>query len=162
MDDGGHNNESRIRRFHTKFLDVKNYWLVNKIFSTKKTILVSILSLFGIFQTALIVGVLSEALIIPPEEKRILASLEKQRLEKIRRDAAASLIQWAWRVYAFGKGQAIGIYDNENNMTFANMKRKLGRKYNQIMDGGQITVKYAYALWQWRQVKQQTENVDQG
>ena len=50
------------------------------------------------------------------------------------------------------------IYDNENNMTFANMKRKLGRKYNQIMDGGQITVKYAYALWQWRQVKQQTEN----
>ena len=62
--------------------------------SPKKTILVSILSLFGIFQTALIVGVLSEALIIPPEEKRILASLEKQRLEKIRRDAAASLIQW--------------------------------------------------------------------
>ena len=68
-------------------------------------LLVSTLALFGIFQTALIVGVLSEALIIPPEEKRILASLEKQRLEKIRRNTAASLIQWAWRVYVFDQSQ---------------------------------------------------------
>ena len=37
------------------------------------------LSLLGIFQTALIVGVLSETLVIPPDEKRILASVEKQR-----------------------------------------------------------------------------------
>ena len=58
-------------------------------------------SLFGIFQTALIVGVLSEALIIPPEEKRILALIEKQRLDKIRQNAAASLIQWSWRVYKY-------------------------------------------------------------
>ena len=42
-------------------------------------IIVSMSSLFGIFQTALIVGVLSEALVIPPDEKRILASIEKQR-----------------------------------------------------------------------------------
>ena len=42
-------------------------------------IIVSISSLFGIFQTALIVGVLSETLVIPPDEKRILASIEKQR-----------------------------------------------------------------------------------
>ena len=68
-------------------------------------LLVSTLALFGIFQTALIVGVLSEALVIPPEEKRILASLEKQRLEKIRRNTAASLIQWAWRVYVFDQSQ---------------------------------------------------------
>ena len=42
-------------------------------------IITSLLSLSGIFQTALIVGVLSEALMIPPDEKRILASMEKQR-----------------------------------------------------------------------------------
>ena len=41
--------------------------------------MICMLSLFGIFQTALIVGVLSEALVIPPDEKRILASVEKQR-----------------------------------------------------------------------------------
>ena len=75
------------------------------------------LSLFGIFQTALIVGVLSEALIIPPEEKRILASLEKQRLEKIRRNAAASLIQWAWRVYSFEQSQQIDIYDQQTEVS---------------------------------------------
>ena len=40
-------------------------------------LIISILSLSGIFQTALIVGVLSEALVIPPDEKRILASMEK-------------------------------------------------------------------------------------
>ena len=44
---------------------------------------------------------LSEALIIPPEEKRILALIEKQRLDKIRQNAAASLIQWSWRVYKY-------------------------------------------------------------
>ena len=32
----------------------------------------------GILQTALIVGVLSETLIIPPDEKRILASVDRQ------------------------------------------------------------------------------------
>ena len=41
-------------------------------------VIVAMSSLFGIFQTALIVGVLSEALVIPPDEKRILASIEKQ------------------------------------------------------------------------------------
>ena len=40
--------------------------------------IISLLSLLGIFQTALIVGVLSETLVIPPDEKRILASVEKQ------------------------------------------------------------------------------------
>jgi len=41
------------------------------------------------------------------------------------------------------------------------MKKVLGQKYNQIKDGRQVTIKYADALWQWRQIKQQTENVDQ-
>ena len=69
-------------------------------------------SLFGIFQTALIVGVLSEALIIPPEEKRILALIEKQRLDKIRQNAAASLIQWSWRVYKY---VYLGLVQNREN-----------------------------------------------
>ena len=45
-------------------------------------VIISLLSLLGIFQTALIVGVLSDTLVIPPDEKRILASVEKQRKKK--------------------------------------------------------------------------------
>ena len=45
--------------------------------------MIAMLSLLGIFQTALIVGVLSETLVIPPDEKRILASVEKQRKFRI-------------------------------------------------------------------------------
>ena len=88
-------------------------------------LLVSTLALFGIFQTALIVGVLSEALIIPPEEKRILASLEKQRLEKIRRNTAASLIQWAWRVYVFDQSQLGGKYKVNINSNHIKLDSKL-------------------------------------
>ena len=47
--------------------------------STVSRSMIALLSLLGIFQTALIVGVLSETLVIPPDEKRILASVEKQR-----------------------------------------------------------------------------------
>ena len=78
----------------------------------------------GILQTALIVGVLSETLIIPPDEKRILASVDRQseflsstkhifskmtnfvknifahknisEANQIRRHAAAKLIQCTW------------------------------------------------------------------
>ena len=126
-------------------------------------VIVSTLSLFGIFQTALIVGVLSDALVIPPEEKRILASLEKQRLEKIRRNTAASLIQWAWRVYVFDQSQQMDCYDRaiNNEVTFRNLKRALGKKYKNLKDGNIVMIKYADALWQWRQVKTQTETVDQ-
>ncbi|CBY13606.1 unnamed protein product [Oikopleura dioica] len=62
-------------------------------------IIISLLSLLGIFQTALIVGVLSDTLVIPPDEKRILASVEKQRADQIRRHAAAKLIQATWLHY---------------------------------------------------------------
>jgi len=67
--------------------------------------MICMLSLFGIFQTALIVGVLSEALVIPPDEKRILASVEKQRADQIRRHAAAKLIQATWRQHRFRDGR---------------------------------------------------------
>ena len=54
-------------------------------------------SLFGIFQTALIVGVLSEALVIPPDEKRILASIEKQSTLQI--VTYQRLIRNVYRIY---------------------------------------------------------------
>ena len=96
--------------------------------------MICMLSLFGIFQTALIVGVLSEALVIPPDEKRILASVEKQRkklyfyailrpvpylelrlysilgADQIRRHAAAKLIQATWRQHRYNKTCTILIY----------------------------------------------------
>lgn len=81
-----------------------SYWISRSI--------IAFMSVFGIFQTALIVGVLSEALIIPPEEKRILALIEKQRLDKIRQNAAASLIQWSWRVYKY---VYLGLVQNREN-----------------------------------------------
>ena len=50
-----------------------------KINSNSDRLIISILSLSGIVLTALIVGVLSEALQIPTEEKRVLVSMEHQR-----------------------------------------------------------------------------------
>lgn len=44
-----------------------------------RRLIISVLSLSGIVLTALIVGVLSEALQIPTEEKRVLVSMEHQR-----------------------------------------------------------------------------------
>lgn len=61
------------------------------------------ISMFGILQMALLVGVISEALVLPPDEKRILASVEKQRSLRIRRNAAALLIQVTWRRYKVHK-----------------------------------------------------------
>ena len=139
-------------------------------------------SLFGIFQTALIVGVLSEALIIPPEEKRILALIEKQRLDKIRQNAAASLIQWSWRVYKY---VYLGFVQNHARDRFsaddcgmtgpllerlrlkdclivngikARRSKSKGLKdlIGRVSSRGEraITMKYADALLRWTQVKE--------
>ena len=61
--------------------DLWTTWSKEHIFGPLKVsrFMIAMLSLLGIFQTALIVGVLSETLVIPPDEKRILASVEKQR-----------------------------------------------------------------------------------
>ena len=56
-------------------------------------LILAFISMFGILQMALLVGVISDALVLPPDEKRILASVEKQRSFRIRRNAAAMLIQ---------------------------------------------------------------------
>ena len=59
--------------------------------------------MFGILQMALLVGVISDALVLPPDEKRILASVKKQRSLRIRRNAAATLIQVTWKRYTLQK-----------------------------------------------------------
>ena len=141
-------------------------------------------SLFGIFQTALIVGVLSEALIIPPEEKRILALIEKQRLDKIRQNAAASLIQWSWRVYkyvylGFVQDHAQELFVAEGCMLSERFRVGLRLRLRRVLilnglkarrskskglkdligrvsSRGEraITMKYADALLRWTQVKE--------
>ena len=63
--------------------------------------IVSCLSLLGLVQTALIVGVLSDTLLIGHDEKRIMATVERTRANALRRHAAAKLIQAAWRSYHF-------------------------------------------------------------
>ncbi|CAG5080528.1 Oidioi.mRNA.OKI2018_I69.PAR.g9631.t1.cds [Oikopleura dioica] len=119
------------------------YWL--------SRIIISLLSLLGIFQTALIVGVLSDTLVIPPDEKRILASVEKQRADQIRRHAAAKLIQATWRFYQRQKDR-----DNEGGNGFA--RRMTFTKYRLRRHAHKS---YVDALWQWRRVKTSTETVGQ-
>ena len=43
----------------------------------------------------------SETLLVAPDEKRIMASVEKTRAMQIRRNSAAKIIQAAWRLYHF-------------------------------------------------------------
>ena len=52
----------------------------------------------------------SDALEIPADEKRILGLMEKTRLDKIRRHAAARLIQQAWKKYLFAKAHTLDHY----------------------------------------------------
>jgi len=53
-------------------------------------------------------------LVIPSDEKRILGLMERNRLDKIRRHAAARLIQASWKKYCFEKKQALNIYDDDD------------------------------------------------
>lgn len=55
------------------------------------------------------------------------------------------------------------VYDRavNNEVTFSNVKRVLGKKYKNLKDGNLLMIKYADALWQWREVKSQTDSVDQ-
>ena len=55
------------------------------------------------------------------------------------------------------------VYDRavNNEVTFSNVKRILGKKYKNLKDGNLLMIKYADALWQWREVKSQTDSVDQ-
>ena len=66
-------------------------------------IIISILSVFGIIQTALIVQVVQNYLKIPSDEQRILNFIERTRLLQLRQQAAARLIQCAWRRYKYGR-----------------------------------------------------------
>ena len=131
---------------------VPTHWLSRSI--------VAVLSVFGIFQTALIVGVLSEALVIPVDEKRLLGIMEKMRLDKIHRHAAARLIQSIWRLYNFRRLTKLDIYTRSQALSLRNFKKKFNDKYKQYKKERQLTVNYADALWQWRQVKAEAENVD--
>ena len=80
MDDWRHDHQSWFWRFHAKVTaSAICTFVISHFSSLVSRCMICMLSLFGIFQTALIVGVLSEALVIPPDEKRILASVEKQR-----------------------------------------------------------------------------------
>ena len=60
---------------------------------------------------------------IPVEEKRMLGMMEKQRIHKIRRHAAATLIQQAWRRYLLNRQMKLEIYEADTkNFTIKNMK----------------------------------------
>ncbi|CBY36473.1 unnamed protein product [Oikopleura dioica] len=121
-------------------------------------LIISILSLSGIVLTALIVGVLSEALQIPTEEKRVLVSMEHQRSDKIRQHAAAQLIQSCWKQFRFdvelqNKRMSIG---NIHDHSFTD---KLKFRYNSMFHKRNLTQKFADSLWRWRKIKAQTDQL---
>ncbi|CAG5095448.1 Oidioi.mRNA.OKI2018_I69.XSR.g14193.t1.cds [Oikopleura dioica] len=114
--------------------------------------IVAVLSLFGLFQTALIVGVLSESLLIGPEEKRLMASVERQRAHVIRRKCAARLIQFVWRQYKCRMLMEQMAKKDETEEFIA----KLGRRRERM----KLAKATSEALWQWRQVKKSTETAE--
>ena len=103
---------------------------------------------------------MSEALVIPADEKRLLGIMEKMRLDKIQRHAAARLIQAAWKMFNFRRLTKLDIYTQSQAVSIRNFKKRYTDKYKQYKMERQLTIKYADALWQWRQVKTETEHVD--
>merc|ERR1719285_1578753 len=122
-------------------------------------IIISILSLLGILQTALIVGVLSETLVIPPDEKRILASVDRQKANQIRRHAAAKLIQSTWQKYRFQRTTV-----DQNNTTKnkpCTITNRLRTSIFKVRESRSLNRRFVDALWQWRRVKTSTDSVGQ-
>ena len=97
---------------------------------------------------------------IPADEIRLLGIMEKMRLDKIHRHAAARLIQAAWKMFNFRRLTKLDIYTQSQAVSIRNFKKRYTDKYKQYKMERQLTIKYADALWQWRQVKTETEHVD--
>ena len=123
--------------------------------------IVSCLSLAGLIQTALIVGVLSDTLLVGPDEKRIMASVEKTRVMQLRRCAAAKLIQAAWRLYHFKCLIEVAQRKIENHKTDKKRRRlTLFKNLTRLRENHVLDRDFSDALWQWRQIKRSTEDVD--
>ena len=59
------------------------------------------------------------------------------------------------------KTNELDIYDDVGKTSLFNFRQRLGKKYREIKEARQLTLQYAHALWQWRQIKTHTDNVDQ-
>lgn len=129
-----------------------SYWISRSI--------ISCLSLGGLIQTALIVGVLSDTLLVGPDEKRIMASVEKTRANHLRRCAAAKLIQCAWRQYHFKCLLQIAEQKCDNTSGKKQRRLTLFKHLHRLRESHILERDFSDALWQWRQVKHSTNNVD--
>ena len=139
--------------YHSSILTRISFWISRAI--------VSCLSLAGLIQTALIVGVLSDTLLVGPDEKRIMASVEKTRVMQLRRCAAAKLIQAAWRLYHFKCLIELAQRKIENHKTDKKRRRlTLFKNLTRLRENHVLDRDFSDALWQWRQIKRSTEDVD--
>ena len=112
-------------------------------------------------QTALIVGVLSDTLLVGPDEKRIMASVEKTRVMQLRRCAAAKLIQAAWRLYHFKCLIEMAQRKIQNHKTDKKRRRlTLFKNLTRLRENHVLDRDFSDALWQWRQIKRSTEDVN--
>lgn len=67
--------------------------------NTLSRLIITTVSILGIVMMALLVNYVSEIMVIPPDEKRIMGFYEKHRMYQLRRVAAANLIKASFRRY---------------------------------------------------------------
>ena len=102
----------------------------------------------------------SDTLLVGPDEKRIMASVEKTRANHLRRCAAAKLIQCAWRVYHFKRLMEIAAQKVDNTNGKKQRRLTLFKHLHRLRESHILERDFSDALWQWRQVKHSTNNVD--
>ena len=105
---------------------------------------------------------LSDTLLVGPDEKRIMASVEKTRANHLRRCAAAKLIQCSWRQYHFKRLLMIAEQKHSDSNASGKKQRRLTlfKHLHRLRESHVLERDFSEALWQWRQVKHSTNNVD--
>jgi len=148
-------------------------------------VIVSLLSIFGIVQTALIVSVVQKKLAIPSDQQRILAYIDWTRITKLQEEAAAKLIQISWRRYKYAKvrigddddfvlreSQIASFSASYRNKNFKDelmsRRRSSAKRTSQFgnpaaqryRNAGSSAKAFHEALWEFRKVKIEAQRFD--
>lgn len=83
-------------------------------------------SVFGVALCGLLVGILSEILVLPPTENRILSFVTKNKILELRKASAACLIQAYWRRYrAYKQLEAINNKLNSHSQSIPDLHKAI-------------------------------------
>jgi len=164
-----------FERSDTKYLDVIQLqnivWLVvvsitnlgfGDIYpkSSGGRVFVASASIIGTLITALMIGVMTEWLDIPINEKRILTAIKRQRFHRDKRDAAARVIQCAWKYYRFRQRKLFGDLSSLNGRS----KMSLRMNFSAAMSRKTCEENFQLSLTKWRSVRQYSSQhlIDKG